>query len=165
MKKNITALLLTVMLLLAFTACSSEYSEFGLHYTLSSDYEQITVPYSQHCYTDGNAYFFFVQFAPAQIEEELGYDPDISVRDYTIKFLNENDLALNIYEYDEERDISVIKYESLADEQFPDDELYYHVVLKGSTGYLYIVTMSCELDMREIYEPEFERQIQEMYVD
>ena len=165
MKKIITAVLLVVMLVFALASCSSDYDVYGLHYTLSSDYEKITVPYSQNCYTDGDAYFFFVQFAPQQIEEELGYESDITVKEYTIKFLLENNLDLNIYEYDEARDVSVIKYDYEATEEYEIDETFYHVIMKGSTGYLYVITMTYPISMKEIYEPEFERQIAEMYVE
>lgn len=165
MKKIITAILFLAIALASLASCSSEYNVYGLHYTLSDEYEKITVPYSQNCYTDGDAYFFFVQFAPQQIEEELGYDSDITVKEYTIKFLLENDLDLNIYEYDESRDVSVIKYDYPATEDYEIDETFYHIIMKGSTGYLYVITMTCPTEMCDVYEPEFELQIAEMYVD
>lgn len=172
MKKSIirlTALICLLALVFSFTACGGEqeekknpyeYSEIGLHYTLNENFRRLTVNYAQYCYYDqsGRAYFMFHTYTPTDLEE-LGYAADISVKNFTLKRLLNDDLPLNVYEYDEATDRSVIR---CVDE--PTQMADWKLILRG-TELLYEVIMSCPVEYRETYEPMFEALCKDIYAE
>ena len=175
MRRILTKILLVLLIIASslsvITSCKDkgEYYVYGLHFNIGEGYQSIKVPYAENCYTNGEAYFFFHVYSAQGIEEELGYPGDISVEDYTKKFALLNGRDPYDYDYDKERDVSVIHYVyeyDSTDEEMGDNppELYYHMIMRGSE-HLYIVTMSCESSMSEVYEPQFKEWIKTIYAD
>ena len=79
--KTIISMLLILSFAVSFSACGDEPEEFtgdyynyGLHYHLPEEYQQLTVPYSEFCYYDGNAYFYFHAYSPEELEDEEIFD-------------------------------------------------------------------------------------------
>jgi len=171
MKKFISLVLAVALLTAALTLTScggkdDEYYAYGLHYTLPEEYEKITVPYSENCYYDGSAYFYFNIYSEGDMEANLGINPNISIESYTIKFLGWNNLSYDIYTYDEEKDRSIVKYvHKYSAEEGIEDELYIHVFFRGSYRHLYTVTMSCPASERDVYEATFDKWANEIYAD
>ena len=169
--KKIKYITVAVLLLLAtvfsLASCGGKYHVNGLHYTLGKDFEHIKVTYSENCYYDGHAYFYFNVYSHEGIEETLGFDGDITVEDYTKKFCALNGLPV-VYEYDTERDRTIIKCHardfSLGSEPVIEEEFYYFTIFRG-TAHLYIVTMSAPDEMRAEYEPMFDGLVRDIWAD
>lgn len=177
MKNKIIKAALSLLLILSLigSVCScgeeeftGEYYNYGLHYNLPEEYRQLTVPYSEFCYTDGNAYFYFRAFSPEQLEEDFEVAGDISVRSYTTKFMVWNEITLTCDTYYEELDRSVIIYdwedEDDSDEYDEEPKCFYHVIFRGSQ-LLYIVTMTCPVDMKDTYVPVFDEWSMSIHAD
>ncbi len=171
--KTLLALLLVLSIVGSVCACdggdeyTGEYYNYGLHYTLPETYRQLTVPYSEFCYTDGNAYFYFRAYSGEQLEEDFEIDGNISVRSYTTKFMVWNDINLSKDTYYEDLDRSVIIYdfEGTDDEGNElEPECFYHVIFRGSQ-LLYIVTMTCPIDMKDTYTPVFDEWSLSLHAD
>ncbi len=181
--KRILSLLLSVAILtlslLGVVGCSDDNDEYpkdgkynllGLNFYLPEEYKKITVPYSQNVFYDGKAYFYFNVYSEEQMEstEEggLGISKDISIKNYTIKFLGWNGLSYDKYTYDEQTDRSFVKYVyEYEAEDGMEDELYIHVFFRGSQRHLYCVTMSCPVSLREQYESTFDSWSKSIYPD
>ena len=171
-KKVVAVILIIASLVFVVTSCDKDdgvYHVYGLHFDIGEGYQSIKVPYAENCYTNGEAYFFFHVYSGQGIEEELGYAADISVEDYTKKFALLNGRDPYDYEYDKERDVSVLHYVyeyDPNDEEMGqnDPELFYHMIMRG-TEHLYIVTMSCAADKSDVYEPKFREWIKNIYAD
>ena len=173
-KKILCFMLAAAMLLGCLISCGEEelaegeYHVFGLHYTLGEGYNKINVPYSENCYTDGEAYFFFQVYSGEGLEE-IGVDDDITVELYMQKFLNWNYQDPFIYEYDKDRNLAYAHYLS-SDMLVPEDageadpEYFYTAVLRG-TNHLYIVNMSCSPDVLDKYSSRFEDIIASLHAD
>lgn len=171
MKIRILKTVISVLLLLSLIAsvCScgeeevtGEHYDYGLHYTIPEGYRKLTVPYSEFCYYDGNAYFYFHSYSPEQLAdpESWNTEPNISVRNFTTKFMVEYDIPLYKYTYYEDIDRSVIIYDweyddTNEDEAGLEDECFYHVIFRGSQ-LLYVVTMTCPVSMKDTYTPVFD---------
>ncbi len=165
--KTIIAILLLLSLIGSVCACgddveefTGEYYNYGLHYKLPEEYRQLTVPYSEFCYYDGHAYFYFQVYSPEQLVEDLKYDADISVKSFSTKFMVQYDINLASDTYYEDIDRSVIiydwEYDDTDDEEAElEDECFYHVIFRGSQ-LLYVVTMSCPVSMKDTYTPVFD---------
>ena len=177
MKKSILKLLSVILiassLLCLLSSCNDEeeidgYYVYGLHFDIGDGYNAIKVPYAENCYTNGESFFFFQVYSGEGLEN-LGYAADISVKHYTQQFCLLNSLDPYDYEYDAERDVAVLDYVHEYDKNDEgtahlESELYYHMIMRGSE-HLYIITMSCELSLRDTYEPIFKGWIQEIYAD
>lgn len=175
--KTIISMLLLLSFAVSFSACGDEPEEFtgdyynyGLHYHLPEEYQQLTVPYSEFCYYDGNAYFYFHAYSPEELEDEevWGVAGDISVPSFTTKFMVSYDINLSKDTYYEELDRSVIiydwKYSSTEEGEALEDECFYHVIFRGSQ-LLYVVTMSCPVSMKDTYTPIFDEWSMSLHAD
>ena len=163
--KTIISLLLVLSIVGSVSACggdegfTGEYYNYGLHYTLPEEYRQLTVPYSEFCYYDGNAYFYFHAYSPEQLVEECDVEGDITVRSFATKFMVAYDINLSKDTYYEDLDRTVIiydwKYEEDEDGVKLEDECFYHVIFRGSQ-LLYVITMACPVSMKDTYTPIFD---------
>lgn len=176
MKRIITLFtLISVLLCLFSCGCSNEfdfeihdgevgYHHTGLYFKLPESFVKKQVTYSENCYSDTNgAAFFFDCYSSTGIEETLGYDGDITVEDYTKKFVILNGLEVKDY-YIPERNISVIDYEYSYPTGVLEDEYYLHMIMRG-TSHLYIINMSCPLAMLDTYKPLFDELVEIIYAE
>lgn len=180
MKNRILKTIISILLLLSLVgsvcACddeeefTGEYYNYGLHYTLPEEYRQLNVPYSEFCYYDGNAYFYFHAYSPEELEDEESWnvDGDISVKSFTTKFMVAYDITLNKDTYYEDMDRSVIiydwEYDDTEEESNLEDECFYHVIFRGSQ-LLYVITMSCPVSMKDTYTPIFDEWSMSLHAD
>ena len=179
--KKLTAIILFLTLLLSVVSCGGEdfgfsidedtengYHELGLYFKLPKEFTKKNVPYAEVYYSNSDgASFMFNVYNGAAIEE-LGYDGDISVEDYTKKFIILNGLDM-IYDYSEETGKSVIEYNY----SYPDygdgtalpDEYTVHLIMRG-TSHLYVITMVSETAKYESdYKAIFEELVSIIYAE
>ena len=173
--KALTALVLILSLACAIVSCGEEeftgdYYNYGLHYHLPEEYRKLTVPYSEFCYYDGNAYFYFHAYSPEELEdpEIWGVSGDISVSSFATKFMVSYDIPLYKDTYHEDIDRSVIvydwEYDDAEENESLNDECFYHVIFRGSQ-LLYVVTMTCPVDMKDVYTPVFDEWSMSIHAD
>ena len=173
--KALTALVLILSLASAIVSCGEEeftgdYYNYGLHYHLPEEYRQLTVPYAEFCYYDGNAYFYFHAYSAEELAdpEVWGVDGNISVSSFATKFMVSYDIPLYKDTYYEDIDRSVIiydwEYDDTEEEEGLDDECFYHVIFRGSQ-LLYVVTMTCPVSMKDVYTPVFDEWSMSLHAD
>ncbi|MBO5879648.1 MAG: hypothetical protein J6Q68_03770 [Clostridia bacterium] len=175
MKKTLTVLLIIVTLLSLFSCGNDEYNfsvksgekayhELGLYYKLPKDFEQRNAYQEiEMYYSNGEACFFFNAFSATGIEETLGLDPDISVEDYTKKFIIFNGLDMD-YDYDPETDRARFEYDYEYSNEDIEAEKYMYLIMRG-TAHLYIITASCKLEYYSEYAEMFDELLTIVYAD
>ena len=87
---------------------------------------------------------------------DLVLDMDCTVKDYADWFVNVNDYAGVVAEYDEENQKLVQKYV-----YEPENTFYCDLILRNEYALIH-TTMSCDNKNRDIYEPIFERWMKEI---
>ena len=176
MKKAITLILLAVILISAVSCKSNDsfnfevkdgevgYHELGLYFKLPENFKKKNA-YSEieMFYTDGDASFFYNVYSGEAIKEKLGLDPDITVEDYTKKFIIFNALEMD-YEYDEERDRTTFGYVYTYPDGETDPERYIYIVMRGS-AHLYVITMGCDEESYPKYKDMFDELIEIIYAE
>lgn len=140
-----------------------DYSESGLNFSLPSYMKTISVPaeYADLCFSNsGDRTEFTIYFYS---KEGLVEDPYINisnmyctVKEYTDWFVSANGYE-NVYEeYDEANRKIILRYI-----YEPESTFYCDTVLRNDDSLIH-VTMSCDADKRDVYEPIFNEWISKM---
>lgn len=137
---------------------------YGMNYIVPDGFEKTKVTYSEFVYTDGVAYLYFDYYTPEKIEEkEMGFDPAISVYDYTRMFMTWNGIPMNSYTYDEEKNIGRIKW-ATGETEFGASEYFEWQIMR--TEYcLYVATANCPEGKETEYADVFKAWFDSLYVE
>ncbi len=137
------------------------YSECGLNFALPDYMKKINVPttYADICFSnrgDGTEFFIYY-YSRESLLVDLSLNMDSTVKEYVDWHEEANGYVYdNIEEeYDEENQKIVQRYF-----YEPENTFYFNVVMRDKYSLVH-VTMSCDNKNREVYEPIFERWMQE----
>lgn len=160
--KGITLTLLVFCLAVSSVSCGADstldengnrlYSEFGFFYRLPIDMDKKSVPYASILHSNTEATFMMTHLDREGLEENE-IDPDIKITRYADKFILLNHYDGTEYNYDEESG----KVDFFVEKTFEEEEetvLYYHVLLRNEYV-VYIVTMHCDISLKDKYAPIF----------
>lgn len=165
MKKSITALIsiiLSLATLLSLVSCGEDvpdgyvkYEEYGFSYMLPVEMDKKTVSYAAICHSNREA-TLMVDYLEAESLEEMEIDPNITIKRYADKFLLLNDYDDTVYTYDEERDRVYFFAEKTFEKGEANEEtvLYYHLLMRNDYV-IYIVTLYCDISLKDKYTPIF----------
>ena len=165
MKKTVIALIsiiLSLATLISLVSCDEDvpegyvkYEEYGFTYMLPEEMDKKTVSYAAICHSNREA-TLMVDYFDAESLEEMEIDSNITIKRYADKFLLLNDYDDTVYTYDEERDRVYFFAEKTFDEGEVTEEsvLYYHLLMRNDYV-VYIVTLYCDVSLKEKYTPIF----------
>ena len=130
------------------------YIESGLRFSLPEYMKKINVNYADVCYSnDDNAEFFVYFYSNDGLLTELYLDMDSDEKEYWDWFCALNGYVNVEEEHDTEKRRLSAKYEYVEG----SDELFLFDVILRNTDSLVHVTMCCQLEDRDIYEPTFDK--------
>ena len=162
MKKPLKQLIL-LMTVLAIILCAVgcrrndrndgmvRYSESGLKFALPKEMEKMSVDYADICYGNGEAEFFVYFYGSDALLTELYLDPNSTVKEYAEWFVNVNDYENVSENYDEENAKIVLEYI-----YEPENTYFCDYILRNEYA-LFHVTMCCDAELMEKYQPIFEQ--------
>lgn len=182
MKRIITLLLtlsVAVCALFSLSACGNDgnYKQMGLSFYLPEDFEKRTIQGYAYAYSNGEAEFLI----SANSHELLASTTDESgeykgawptdVHGYVRRFCIENDIGLDKYSYDAERNTAEIKYVydynevDETGESINIDSDYCHYVFMDNGEAIYFITYMCKVAYMEKYQPLFEEWASKLVLD
>lgn len=127
------------------------YTESGLKFALPEYMKKLSVTYADICYgniTD-NAQFYVYFYSKDSLLTELYLSKDATVKEYADWFVDVNNYVNVSESYDEKAKKIVLKY------IYDDENTYYCDFIMRNDSALFHVTLSCDADMRNKYEPIF----------
>ena len=146
---------------------SDELAEYGLHFYIPEGFEYLKTTVAEHYYTDANgATVYFSQYDAEQLEE-MGVDPDITVRNYVDMFMAWNNIPMNSYTFDEERNVGTVEIVSdfgAGAETGMPAEYFRFQMMRGSV-FFYVITASCPDGMQDLYKATFDEWFDYIYVE
>lgn len=161
LNKKISVILLALTLVFSLASCGdsneyfNEYNENGLNFTLPKYMKELEVKYADLAYgtLDESGLEFMIYFySRDELMSKLYMDMDTTVEKYADWFVQFNEYENVEVEYDEEACSIVLRYvyENGAERYF-----FYDYIVRNEYM-LYHVTMSCNPEYRETYEPAFD---------
>ncbi len=130
----------------------NSYNEFGLKFKLPENMKKLEVNWADLCYgerdnAEENVLFFIYYYTSDSLLTELYLSKETTVSEYAIWFISVNgytDVERNL---NEDGRIITLKY-------LYEDSFYFDYILR-SEALLVHVTMTCDADYREKYDPIF----------
>ena len=159
------AVMLLVATVISAVSCGSDsnvdengnflYGEFGFFYRLPPDMDKKTVSYASILHSNREATFMMTYLDTEGLEENE-FDPDIKINRYADKFILLNHYDGTEYNYDKESGKVDFFFEKTFDEGEESEEtvLYYHLLIRNDYA-VYIVTMHCDISLKDKYTPIF----------
>ena len=146
---------------------SDELAEYGLHFFIPEGFNYSKTTIAEHYYIDANgAAVYFNQYDAEQLEE-MGVDPDITVLNYVKMFMAWNNIPMNSYTYDEERNVGTVEIVSdfgAGTETGLPAEYFRFQVMRGSV-FLYVAAAGCPDGMQAFYKSTFDEWFNYIYVE
>lgn len=145
---------------------SDELAEYGFHYYIPEGFSYLKTTVAEFYYTDGEATCYFLHYDKEALEE-MEVDPDITVLGYTRMFMGWNDIPMNSYTYDEERNVGTI--ETVSDfgagvETGMPAEYFRFQIMRGSQ-LLYVLVASCPDGAQAQYKATFDEWFNYAYAE
>ena len=165
------AVILCLCCIFGMTSCNDEqgdeksYEVAGLHFTLPSNLPELKVSYADVCYGNSDVQFFANIFAREELSEELEISEDITVEDYTYKFIYVWNGYSCTYDYDEETNVATFSLFYPEEEGTDEEREYYYHYITRTEGALFVVIMCCEERVYDTYAPLFEEWAKTIYVE
>ncbi len=168
---KICAILLVFSCIFGMCSCgdkedgNKEYKVAGLHFTLPANLPELKVNYADFCYGNSDVQFFANIFSRQELSEELEISEDITVDDYTYKFIYLWNGYSCPYDYDEQTNVATFGLFYPEDENTDEEREYYYHYITRTEEALYVVIMCCDENVYDTYAPMFLEWVKNMYVE
>ena len=163
MKKIIRNLLFITVIIsaLLLSSCGDleKHSSAGLVFYLPEDMKEINVAYADLCYANSETEFFVYYYSRDELLTKNFIDKDSTSEEYLADFIAFNGYIDVDASYDSEKNIATAKYVYDIENTF-----YYDFVIRNYYVLAH-VTMHCDADLRDKYEPIFDGWAEKIYLE
>ena len=155
-KKILFITVIIASLLLSSCGDMQKHSSAGLTFYLPKDMEEMTVVYADLCYGNGECEFFVYYYSRDELLIKNFIDKDSTSEEYLLDFIAFNEYVDVDFTADSEKNTATAKYlyESVS------EYTYYCDFVIRTYNVLAHVTMNCDGELRDKYEPIFDEWIE-----
>ena len=160
-KKILFITVIIASLLLSSCGNMKKYSSAGLTFYLPKDMEIMNVTYADLCYGNSECEFFVYYYSRDELLTKNFLDKDATSAEYLRDFIAFNEYADVEFSSDEEKNTATAKYIYESANEYT----YYCDYVVRNYNVLAHVTMDCDGELRDKYEPIFDKWIESITLD
>lgn len=148
-------------LLLSSCGNMKEYSSAGLNFSLPKDMEQMAVTYADLCYSNRECEFMVYYYSRTELLTKCFLDKDATCAEYLKDVIDYNEYADVDFTEDTENNTATAKYFYESDIEY----IFFYDYVIRNYDVLAHVTMCCDGELRDKYEPIFDSWIKYISMD